>query len=127
MMLLGRKTAAERIASFLLEMAGRVQQRRRGLIELPMSRTDMADYLGLTIETVCRGLTRLRRNGTIADRTGRDRDTATAAPSVRPVVLRALAHLEVKPSLGPALVKPVVIEPLSDIVRPCRHPRASQR
>jgi CRP-like cAMP-binding protein len=64
--LLGRKTAAERIASFLLEMVGRMNTDGQALIELPMSRADMADYLGLTIETVCRCLTRLRRNGTIA-------------------------------------------------------------
>jgi CRP/FNR family transcriptional regulator, nitrogen fixation regulation protein len=66
MVLLGRKTASERIATFLLEMAERVHADMAGLIELPMSRTDMADHLGLTIETVCRGLTELRRHGTIA-------------------------------------------------------------
>ncbi len=66
MMLLARKTAAERIASFLLEMAGRGTGDGSGRIDLPMSRTDMADHLGLTIETVCRGLTELRRHGTIA-------------------------------------------------------------
>ena len=64
MVLLGRKTAAERIASFLLQMAGRTQE-AKSLIELPMSRLDMGDYLGLTIETVCRRLTRLRLEGTI--------------------------------------------------------------
>jgi CRP-like cAMP-binding protein len=66
MVLLGRKTASERIASFLLEMAGRVAPNGRAFIELPMGRADIADYLGLTIETVCRGLTQLRRHGTIA-------------------------------------------------------------
>ena len=66
MLLLGRKTASEQIASFLLEMADRMNARSSGQIELPMSRGDMADYLGLTIETVCRGLTQLRRSGTIA-------------------------------------------------------------
>ena len=66
MVLLGRKTASERIASFLLEMAGRMNPDGYALIELPMGRADMADYLGLTIETVCRGLTQLRRHGTIA-------------------------------------------------------------
>ena len=65
-MLLGRKTAAERIASFLLEMSERLISPGEAVIELPMSRADMADYLGLTIETVCRGLTELRRQGTIA-------------------------------------------------------------
>ncbi len=66
MVLLGRKTASERIASFLLEMAERMNPDGRALIELPMGRADMADYLGLTIETVCRGLTQLRQHGTIA-------------------------------------------------------------
>ena len=62
MVLLGRKTAAERIASFLLEMAQRTQTAE---IPLPMTRADIADHLGLTIETVCRGLTQLQRDGTI--------------------------------------------------------------
>lgn len=66
MVLLGRKTASERIASFLLEMEARSTQDARATIELPMSRSDMGDYLGLTIETVCRRLTRLRQDGTIA-------------------------------------------------------------
>jgi CRP/FNR family transcriptional regulator, nitrogen fixation regulation protein len=66
LVLLGRKTAAERIACFLLEMSERLHCPGQAVIELPMSRADMADYLGLTIETVCRGLTELRRQGTIA-------------------------------------------------------------
>jgi CRP/FNR family nitrogen fixation transcriptional regulator len=64
MVLLGRKTASERIASFLLEMAERIPN-GKSVIELPMNRSDMGDYLGLTIETVCRRLTRLRMDGTI--------------------------------------------------------------
>lgn len=66
LVLLGRKTASERIASFLLEMARQMRAEGQGLIELPMSRADIADYLGLTIETVCRGLTQFRRHGIIA-------------------------------------------------------------
>jgi CRP/FNR family nitrogen fixation transcriptional regulator len=66
MVLLGRKTASERIASFLLEMAERTDLGRTSTIDLPMSRSDMGDYLGMTIETVCRRLTRLRLEGTIA-------------------------------------------------------------
>ena len=65
LVLLGRKTAAERIACFLMEMCDRLRCPGESVIELPMSRADMADYLGLTIETVCRGLTELRRQGTI--------------------------------------------------------------
>ena len=64
MVLLGRKTASERIASFLLEMAARIPDGKPA-IELPMSRSDMGDYLGLTIETVCRRLTQFRQDGTI--------------------------------------------------------------
>ena len=63
MLLLGRMTASERVANFLLEMSERRDQRRA--IDLPMSRNDIADYLGLTIETVCRVLSAFRRGGTI--------------------------------------------------------------
>jgi CRP/FNR family nitrogen fixation transcriptional regulator len=58
------KSAEERVAGFLLEMAGR--KLSPGVIELPMSRQDIADYLGLTIETVSRTFTQLAQSGTIA-------------------------------------------------------------
>lgn len=64
MLLLGRKSAQERIAAFLLDMAARLKS--QGAIELPMSRQDIADYLGLTIETVSRTLTQLERDGVIS-------------------------------------------------------------
>jgi CRP/FNR family nitrogen fixation transcriptional regulator len=64
MLLLGRMTAVERVASFLVEMFDRRDAKRA--VELPMSRTDIADYLGLTIETVCRVLSAFKRAGTIA-------------------------------------------------------------
>ena len=63
MILLGRKSATEKVATFLLEMADRVHV---DAIELSMSRGDIADYLGLTIETVSRTLTQLERDGVIA-------------------------------------------------------------
>jgi CRP/FNR family nitrogen fixation transcriptional regulator len=82
MLLLGRKNAQERIAAFLLEMAARSSG--GNIVELPMSRQDMADYLGLTIETVSRTLTQLESAATIG------------LPSSRRIVLRdriALADL----------------------------------
>jgi CRP/FNR family transcriptional regulator len=68
MLLLGRKTARERVASFLVAQARRSPAASVGAIavSLPMTRADIADYLGLTIETVSRTMTRLRRDGLIA-------------------------------------------------------------
>jgi len=66
MVLLGRKTAMEKIASFMLEMDRRSATPGRTMLDLPMSRTDVADHLGLTVETVCRVLAHLKREGTVA-------------------------------------------------------------
>ena len=63
------KSAQERVAGFLLEMAERIKSTNE--VELPMSRQDIADYLGLTIETVSRTLTILENNGAIALPTSR--------------------------------------------------------
>ena len=63
MLLLGRRTAEEKVASFLVGWRERLAQigDDRQTIMLPMSRQDIADYLGLTIETVSRTLTRFER------------------------------------------------------------------
>jgi CRP/FNR family transcriptional regulator len=64
MMLLGRMSATEKLAAFLLARAGRSPD-VGSCIELPMTRSDIADYLGLTIETVSRKLNELRTLGVI--------------------------------------------------------------
>lgn len=72
MVLLGRKSATARVSSFLLEMASRAdcrsdeQHQDAVRFELPLSRQDIADLLGLTIETVSRQITCLRDEGIIA-------------------------------------------------------------
>ncbi len=73
------KTAQERVAGFLLEMATRGSGSDE--VDLPMSRQDIADYLGLTIETVSRTLTQLENNAAIA------------VPTSRRIVLRNRAAL----------------------------------
>jgi CRP/FNR family nitrogen fixation transcriptional regulator len=79
MLLLGRHTACERVAAFLLDFQRRT---RRAELELPMSRQDMADYLGLTIETVSRTMTQLAGSGMID------------LVSCRRIVLRNVAALD---------------------------------
>jgi CRP-like cAMP-binding protein len=63
------KSAQERVASFLIEMADRIASSNE--LQLPMSRQDIADYLGLTIETVSRTLTQLEDAAMIALPTSR--------------------------------------------------------
>ena len=67
MLLLGRKTAQERIATFLVSLSDRAMRRGQSgdVLKLPMSRSDIGDYLGLTIETVSRTLTRLKKAGAV--------------------------------------------------------------
>jgi CRP/FNR family nitrogen fixation transcriptional regulator len=62
MLVLARKTAVGRVAAFLLELSERLADT---VIDLSMSRTDIADHLGLTIETVSRSMTQLEREGVI--------------------------------------------------------------
>ncbi|MGQ0674997.1 MAG: helix-turn-helix domain-containing protein [Rhodospirillales bacterium] len=67
MLLLGRKTAGERIASFLIMLSDQHSNScGEDTIHVPMSRNDIADYLGLTMETVSRMLAKLKRLGAIA-------------------------------------------------------------
>ena len=107
MLLLGRKTARERLASFLLAQSRQaiafgVPPER--VIRLPMSRLDIADYLGLTIETVCRALAQLRTDGVIdfhtpsklmindaaaLERTAHGMDLAPRQPRPTPARVRA--------------------------------------
>jgi CRP/FNR family transcriptional regulator len=70
MVALGRKTAAEKIASFLLMIARNIdpaagRERRAADFDLPLTRAEIADFLGLTVETVSRQLTRLRGENVI--------------------------------------------------------------
>lgn len=67
MVLLGRKTAVERLATFLLGLLKRMREHEPGadLISLPMNRLDIADYLGLTKETVSRVFTSFKTTGLI--------------------------------------------------------------
>ena len=74
------KTAPERVASFLLEMAERIES--SGEVEMPMSRQDIADYLGLTIETISRMLTQF------------ENASAIALPTPKRIVLRNRAILK---------------------------------
>ena len=79
MLLLGRKNAAEKVAAFLLDMA-ECAPAGDG-VDLPMTRYDIADYLGLTIETVSRTLSQL------------ERQSAISLPSTRHIVLKNRAAL----------------------------------
>jgi CRP/FNR family transcriptional regulator, nitrogen fixation regulation protein len=63
MLLLGRKTAMERVATFLLEMDRRLAV--AGMLALPMCRRDIGDYLGLTLETISRTLSQLHSQGVL--------------------------------------------------------------
>lgn len=90
MLLLGRKTARERVASFLIARAESqslqppscARPGRASVVWLPMTRTDVADYLGLTIETVSRTFTRLRAERLIE------------TPAASQIVIRNQAGLE---------------------------------
>jgi CRP-like cAMP-binding protein len=90
--LLGHRTAQERVAAFLLNIASRPGGSE--VIELPMSRTDIADHLGITIHTVSRTLSQFVRDGIIATQ-GRH------AIHIRDMA--ALSHCGGEPQLQPKL------------------------
>ncbi|NZA28479.1 Crp/Fnr family transcriptional regulator [Luteimonas sp. SJ-92] len=87
LMTLARLTPVERLAGFLLDMA--MRQQRLGAsadrVDLPMTRNDIADHLGLTIETVSRSFTRLKQDGMI------EFDAPRLITLLQPARLRALA------------------------------------
>ena len=79
MLLLGRKTSLERVAAFLLEMNRRLTP--AGVIALPMTRRDIADYLGLTLETVSRALSVLNKKGFLKFRGQTQREIVVLNPA----------------------------------------------
>ncbi len=88
--MLGRKSATEKVASFLAALLDRVgeKDRSRTCFDLPMCRSDIADFLGLTIETISRTLTRLRADGVI------ELPKKHRVCVRNPAILRALAERE---------------------------------
>lgn len=68
MVLLGRKTAQEKVASFLLYVAEKMRNegcKEADSFNLPLGRVEIADYIGLTIETVSRHITKLKKDGVL--------------------------------------------------------------
>jgi CRP/FNR family nitrogen fixation transcriptional regulator len=65
-MILGRTTAAKKVGSFLISLSKRLAADHAGWVLVPMSRYDIADYLGLSVETVSRAVGDLKRSGAIA-------------------------------------------------------------
>jgi len=82
LVMLGRQTAKERVTSFLVQLAERAGAANGDSLDLPMGRQDIADYLGLTIETVCRALSDLKSSRLIG------------IPSRHQVTIRNLDALE---------------------------------
>jgi CRP/FNR family nitrogen fixation transcriptional regulator len=65
LLILGRITALEKVGSFILEMAARLSNGDSERVALPVSRYDIADYLGVSVETVSRALSDLKQRGVI--------------------------------------------------------------
>lgn len=82
MLTLGRKTASEKVASFVYLIATHINpeaESESASFDLPLTRSDIADFLGLTIETVSRQLTKLRKDGIIEIRNNRRVDVPDLA------------------------------------------------
>lgn len=82
LVMLGRQTAKERLAAFLCKLVERADAGNGDTVDLPMTRQDIADYLGLTIETVCRELSALKKAHIIS------------APDLNSIVIRNTDALE---------------------------------
>jgi CRP/FNR family nitrogen fixation transcriptional regulator len=80
--MLGHQSARERVASFFTALEMQRRNDDQHTLDLPLSRQDIADYLGLTIETTCRALSELKRQNIIA------------TPSRRRIVIRDLPGLQ---------------------------------
>ena len=65
LVIVGRVTAVEKVGAFLLEMSARLSSCSDDRVVLPISRYDIADYLGLSVETVSRSLTHFKQRGVI--------------------------------------------------------------
>lgn len=81
---LGRQTATERVASFLLSLARRAGATDGAVIDMQLGRQDIADYLGLTLETVSRTFSDLTNQGVVA------------SPKRRHVIIRSMAKLRAR-------------------------------
>lgn len=88
MLVLGRKSAAERLATFLLRLARRSSNLggAENVADMPMNRADIADYLGLTSETVSRQMTQMKASGLVSF------EGARRARILRPQQLETLAE-----------------------------------
>jgi CRP-like cAMP-binding protein len=89
--LLGRSSALEKVSAFLLEMADRSSIEQADWMSLPMSRSDIADYLAMAVETVSRTLTLLRARRSIAFR---DRDARQVQICDRGALVKLAERLE---------------------------------
>ena len=97
LLILGRITALEKVGSFILEMAARLSNGESKQVALPVSRYDIADYLGISVETVSRALSVLKERGAI-----KLLDTRTVSIVLRNVLEEGEREVTTRPfSLGP--------------------------